>query len=505
MAAETSKHVVLVPMIMWGHTRPMCTLAARLVKLRHVSITMFVSGAFYERAKAEITKDFETGESHLLARITFIPLKQSNSPFDSASYEADFLDTWARFMAGQSLNGYTAAGVPHDVNTSEKDHLAGAIVDMFAIRAFRELHGLKEKLRVKIFSWYPSATSSLFYWFDKDRIPRAEEIAARTGVSFDVAAHEVVTETKGRLVESPCLPPMYDYEYRPQAVCFHFSSLAANFRESDGLITIDAADYHPRTTAAIRSWFAPRPAYYAGPLVSRVPRVLSTDQGAIDAMHFMDERLQSHGAKSVILISFGSMFWPPNTEKVGAVLDVLMDKNIPFVSLARCSPLSAIPEETAGRLVKYDAALVSTWVPQQAVLSHAAMGWCLSHAGHNTVFECIDANVPMHEFTPFSILWPIDADQPPNAIQLADDLGIAYELIEVRNGAGLGPIHRTGRKPDGSIEAVQAEIRDVLGRAFGPDGEEKRMRLDALRTKLRAAWAEGGAARKDMETFLDSL
>ncbi|KAL7280801.1 hypothetical protein ACG7TL_005745 [Trametes sanguinea] len=467
---------------------------------------MFVSGAFFERAKAEITQDFEADELHLLTNITLVPLKQSNSPFDSASYEADFLDTWAKFMEGQPLNGYTADGKAHNVEPSEKDRLSGAIVDMFAIRAFRELHGLKDRLGIKVFSWYPSAASSLFYWFGEDRIPHAVELAARKGVSFDVAAHELVVQTSGRLVESPCLPTMYDYEYHVVSYQAYFPpkfsgnvliQVHRNFRDADGMITIDAADYHPRTTAAIRQWFAPRPAYYAGPLVPRAPRVLPEDKGAEDVMRFMDARLQSHGAKSVILISFGSMFWPPNTEKVGAVLDVLMDKNVPFI-LSRCSPLSAIPDETASKLEKYDAALVSPWVPQQAVLSHPAMGWCLSHAGHNTVFECIYANVPM-------ILWPIDADQPPNAIQLTEDLGIAYELIEVRNGAGLGSIYRTGRKPDGSIEAVQAEFRDVLERAFGQDGEEKRVRLGALRTKLQAAWAEDGVARIDMETFLDSL
>ncbi|CDO73252.1 hypothetical protein BN946_scf185008.g14 [Trametes cinnabarina] len=482
MTAVNSKHIVLVPMIMWD-------------------ITMFVSDAFFERSKVEIAKDFEDEEEHLLAKITYeallVPLKQSNSPFDSASYEADFLETWAKVMDGEPLNGYTADGTPRDVYSNKKDWLSGAIVDMFAIRAFKALHGLKEDLGIKLFTWYPSAASSLFFWFGEDRIPRAEELAARTGVSFDIAAHELFTRASGRIVESPCLPTMYDYEYRPQAAYLppEFSSnvliqVHRVLRDTDGMITIDAADYHPQTTAAIRSWFAPRPVYYAGPLVPREPPILPTDEDAADAMRFMDARLQSHGPKSVILISFGSMFWPPNAAKVGAVLNALMDKNIP--------PLSVIPEETMSRLQQYEAAFVSKWIPQHAVLSHEAAGWCLTHAGLNTVFECILANVPM-------ILWPIDADQPPNAVQLSEDLGIAYELIEVRNEAGLGTIYRTGEKPTGSIEAVKAEVRDVLARASGPDGQEKRMRLDALRTKLQAAWAQGGVARADVETFLDSL
>ncbi|KAJ2992083.1 hypothetical protein NUW54_g8015 [Trametes sanguinea] len=179
MSVKDAKHIVLVPMIMWGHTRPMCTLAACLVKLRNVIVTMFMSGAFAERVRAEIAKDFEPGEEQLLARITLVPLRQSNSPFDSASYEADFLDVWAQFMGGRPLGGCAVDGTPRVVDPSEKDRLSGAIVDVrrqtdvstlvraltgrarrcSAIRAFSELHGLKERLGMKVFTLFPAAAS----------------------------------------------------------------------------------------------------------------------------------------------------------------------------------------------------------------------------------------------------------------------------------------------------------------------------------------------------------
>ena len=54
----------------------------------------------------------------------------------------------------------------------------------------------------------------------------------------------------------------------------------------------------------------------------------------------------------------------------------------------------------------------------------------------------------------FRILWPIAADQPVNAIHLTDHIGAAYELIEVRDGAGLGPILRNGKTPTGTLDAV---------------------------------------------------
>lgn len=82
---------------------------------------------------------------------------------------------------------------------------------------------------------------------------------------------------------------------------------------------------------------------------------------------------------------------------------------------------------------------------------------------------------------------------------------VAYELLEVRHGSGLGPIHRSGQIPLGTIDAVQAEAHSVLERAFGADGTEKRVRLRTLRGALQGSWEEGGEARRDVEGFLDGL
>ena len=103
------------------------------------------------------------------------------------------------------------------------------------------------------------------------------------------------------------------------------------------------------------------------------------------------------------------------------------------------------------------------------------------------------------------ILWPIDADQPPNAIHLTEDLGVAYELLEVRNGTGLGTIYRTRKTPNGTIAAVKSEVLDVLARAFGPDGDKKRVRLSELKSKLQRAWEQDGEAWQDLVGFLANV
>ncbi|KAI0324845.1 UDP-Glycosyltransferase/glycogen phosphorylase [Cubamyces sp. BRFM 1775] len=198
-----------------------------------------------------------------------------------------------------------------------------------------------------------------------------------------------------------------------------------------------------------------------------------------------------------MLISFGSMFWPANAAKVGAVLNVLIENNVPFI-LSRPASTAQITEDTAIKLAECENVYVANWVPQQLVLSHPAIGWCLTHAGLNSTFECIFANVPM-------ITWPIDADQPPNVIHLTDELNVAYELLEGRDGWGLGTVHRTGFTPSGTVSAIEGELREVLVRAFGTDGYAKRARLRELKAKLQAAWEVGGSARESVQTLLDSM
>ena len=101
------------------------------------------------------------------------------------------------------------------------------------------------------------------------------------------------------------------------------------------------------------------------------------------------------------------------------------------------------------------------------------------------------------------IVWPISADQPLNAIHLSENLDVGYELIEVRHGVGAGKIYRNGRVPVATVDAVKAEMRDVLERAYSEEGARKRSNVLSVQKKLQAAWAEDGIARREVEAFLD--
>lgn len=96
-------------------------------------------------------------------------------------------------------------------------------------------------------------------------------------------------------------------------------------------------------------------------------------------------------------------------------------------------------------------------------------------------------------------------DQALNALSMTYYHDAAYELIEVRTEHGLRPLHRTGKAPQGTVEAVKREARDVLTKAFGPDGDEKRVRAVRLQKRFHQAWNENGSSKRDMDSFMDCL
>ena len=73
----------------------------------------------------------------------------------------------------------------------------------------------------------------------------------------------------------------------------------------DGIITFDAADYTPDTTKQLRAFFKEtgRTIYYAGPLMPQGKEDASKDPRSERILKFLDEKLASHGERSVIYVS----------------------------------------------------------------------------------------------------------------------------------------------------------------------------------------------------------
>ncbi|KAI0327385.1 UDP-Glycosyltransferase/glycogen phosphorylase [Cubamyces sp. BRFM 1775] len=508
-----AKHLLLVPVHFWGHARPLAVFATRMVRMRPLIITFCVASKLYDRTKAEIHNELGPDEEVLLTRIRLIPLEEGPDVVEPAVHRDSFLTLWKKLCAGQSIPCESVDGTRQLVNIHNSP-LSAVILDSFCIEIYNALHEQRTKspvpLNLNLYSWCPVSTNIVVTVYRHNPLPIAEAIAAREGLSLDEVAIAMLASPHGNLIESPCLPTMYDHELSPQAFSFPtellgrvFIRASTTFEQMDGLISFDIADYHPEAAIALREHYAQRnvETFFVGPLIasgSRTISALHSGNGSDELVGFLDKQLKERGQHSVIYISFGSIFWPTDPSKLVAAFEVLMQQNVPFV-VARSSPMEVFPGDILEKLSECPHAFVAGWVPQQVVLEHPATGWCLTHGGHNTVLECIYSGVPM-------IVWPIAVDQATNAVHLTHNLNIAYELLEVRHGHGLGPIHRMPKKKlVGTIDAVRDELTDVLVQAFGEDGAAKRARLEGLQRALREAWGEKGVARTETEAMLDRL
>ncbi|KAL7280345.1 hypothetical protein ACG7TL_005262 [Trametes sanguinea] len=511
MAVPTYKHILVVAAHMWGHARALAVLSARMVRLRPVVITFVATENIYDRLKAEILSDIGPNEQEVLSRIRLVRIDQGTELLDPAVVRDNFLDVWNQLCRGKSVAYETPEGKTGSIEL-RNEPLYAVVVDGFTVEIFNGVQEQRETVpglsHLKLYTFLPCANDYLLVMYQEDLIPLVEALAEREGISFNEAAHALWAVPKGKVIRTASLPPVHDYEMNPQdfplppEMCGRlFVRIYRMLQQTDGVITLDAADYHPEATASFREILGrnSRNLYCAGPLISSghdAPGYTAKGD-AKDVIKFLDRQLAERGERSVLYISFGSMFWPVNPAKLDAALEVLIQENIAFV-MASPSPLAKLPDDTLSKLKDYRNAFIATWMPQQAILAHPATGWCLTHGGHNSVLECVDAGVPM-------IFWPIGADQPANALHLSKLRNVAYELLEVRNGTGLGKICHSGYTPTGTIDAVRNELRDILLRAYGADGVEKHTRLQGLRRTLKQAWSESGVARKETEEFLDEI
>ncbi|KAI0633619.1 UDP-Glycosyltransferase/glycogen phosphorylase [Trametes polyzona] len=512
--STSPKHIVAFPYEAWGHARPLINLSARLVKLRDVNVTILSTNAFHERAVAELARSFTPAESHFAKRIRVVSIGECES-FRFETIDSEFKPIWEQLAAGQPLV-CRKTGTHFDA-LQKPD---AVIIDMFAIQPFRVIKQSSVGNTIKIYSWMSGATIAFFHLFGPESlggrgslIAKVEEEVKKSGRPFDDVCVDVAFIPKGNVIRVPSLPPMYDYEYYPQDFPFPremavsiFPYVHDTMNASTGAFLITAEPYEPEAVAAFKSWYAEtgRQAYVCGPLLpptsaTAVEKEKQQSKQGAQIQEFLDSTLKTSGEKSLLYISFGSLFWPIKTpEKMWAFLEVVMERNIPFI-LSHASPMAVVPEDIKQKVEAYGKGVLSAWSPQQTILEHPATGWFVCHGGHNGVTESISAGVPL-------ILWPFGADQPLNAVHISDQLQIGYELLEVRTGpSGLHPIYRNGRKPIGTIEALKAEAHDILTKAYGPDGEEKRKRLATLSHAVNHQWDEGGAALRDVKSFLDSL
>ncbi|KAI9066607.1 glycosyltransferase family 1 protein [Trametes sanguinea] len=514
MAAHSEKHLIALTYQAWGHARPLIQLSAHLVKMHPLQITFFTTDSYVDRILNELANSFEPGEEAYADRVRVLSLGNDPS-FTTEVVDEGFELACEKLVAGEALQcaktGRVYAALPPP---------QAAIIDFFAVKPIAAIKEASANT-IKVYAWFSGMTTAAFMVVAPEKYGgpgnirvKAEELADKTGRGFEEAVVDLLFTPKGKIHKFPGLPPMIDYELYPQEtpVSAHFVSqtfgrMYEALETCDGVFFNSPASYENEALEAARAWFGEtgRSAYVCGPLVPCISEHgyhdinIKTSKEGAEIIDFLDNTLKSSGERSLLYISFGSMYWPTKSpEKLWAFLDIAMELNIPFL-LSHASPRAGVlPVEIVEKVRTYGKGMLSPWTPQQVVLEHKATGWFVTHCGQNSVIESIVAGVPM-------IAWPFNADQPLNAVRISEVLKVGYELIEVRTGYGLHPLHRNGRKPVGTIDAVKAETKDVLTKAFGDDGAQKREKLLALTRAFKQEWEEGGASWRDVHAFLDSL
>ncbi|TCD71970.1 hypothetical protein EIP91_000102 [Steccherinum ochraceum] len=515
-------HLVIANVELWGHVRPVCAFAAKLVLTRDVHITMLATPAVYGRIVKEVGRSFSPKDADRLNLIRIVALDNivegeysfaEKTGAEFVRYTAAVVDTYQHLLDEKPITCFatkTEFPVVPSPTTVVVDFLIGSMID-----ALRSLPKHKAKI-VGFFSAMPSFLHLMFAPVErggradlKQRIMQETESSKRP--LFDVAEELCYTFTD-EIVQMPGFPKMYHWELAPQASVwlkgFIGSVVMSIFdavEKSDGMLITSPEVYEPAAIADMREWFAEtgRDVWAIGPLIpslnskESVKGEQAQSKDSSEIMKFMDETLVKHGKHSMLFISFGSAIWPPEFEKFDAFVDVVIENRIPFL-LSHGSPFAQLPEPFKAKVQESASGFLTPWSPQQTVLNHPVVGWFVSHCGHNSTLEAVSCGVPL-------ICWPFTNDQAANAINLTDNHGVAYELIEVRTGDGLKPIFRTGKTPVGTVDAIRAEAREVLAKAYGEDGARKRANAKQLQDKIQRAASDGGSDHVDMRRFLDSI
>ncbi|KAJ7047239.1 UDP-Glycosyltransferase/glycogen phosphorylase [Mycena alexandri] len=503
-------HFVLLPLPSWGHVRPLCVLAGRIVSEGdEIVVTVLMAPNLLEKARAEVSRQFSDGHEALkririvsmfdltetqIFQLTFLVIK----PF-AETYPAAYEKLHLEKPITCATTGTTFNVAPTPV---------AIIMDFFAVPQMQATRALSKT--TQIIAWVTGGASTIIRLFGPESMgglgnfgEKIDAEAKRTGGNPVEIGDKIFRHTDGTVVNIPGLPPMYDYEFFPQ---LPFDAPVAPIVRGghvflmgcDGVIISTAEAYEKESLDALESWLASlsKPFYALGPLL---PPTFGTNLqiGQDDSKFkaFLDEMLSQHGEHCTVFISFGTVFWPTVYEYVQEVVEALLEKKAHFI-LCHASPFAKISDELRTRVENSGIGMLTIWSPQQFILNHPETGWFLTHGGHGGITESLSSGVPL-------ICWPFDADQPAAAKHLTQNLNVAFELVEVRTGLGLTtPSYGSERVPRGTREAVGSEMRGVIDEMRGENGKEKRKNAERMKVELRMAWGERGPAKVAMRAFL---
>ncbi|KAJ7302266.1 hypothetical protein DFH08DRAFT_723274, partial [Mycena albidolilacea] len=360
--------------------------------------------------------------------------------------------------------------------------------------------------------WSTGAVSLPAYLSEPDFAAIADEIYAnesrRAGRSLKDILQQVVMASNGTdklsgaVVEFPGGLKMHDHECHPYAAgpALLMGAAVADAQRLaktvDGFIATTSSCVEPGGVPYCRELYKKRGQAFFPIGMQAHPRCWENDVRVTPSdqrvRSFLDSAVHQYGKKSVLYISFGSIYFPVATRQhVEALVTTLLDleKPLPFI-FALGSKVASLPQGLVERVNTSGKGLVCNfWVEQRAILQHGAVGWFLTHGGWNSLSESLTQGIPL-------IVWPASGEQALNAAFFSTGPNpVAMELLQIRTGAQIGPSLHSHAKITGTLEDASAEFVATFAAARGTRGEILQESAAKMASALKMAHA-GEAAEE---------
>nr|AFK34769.1 unknown [Lotus japonicus] len=204
------------------------------------------------------------------------------------------------------------------------------------------------------------------------------------------------------------------------------------------------------------------PVYSIGPLHLLIKDVTDKNLNSLGSNLWKEDSeclkwLDTKEPNSVVYVNFGSIAVMTSEQMVEFAWG-LANSNKTFLWVIRpdlvAGKHAVLPEEFVA--ATNDRGRLSSWTPQEDVLTHPAIGGFLTHSGWNSTLESICGGVPM-------ICWPFFAEQQTNCRYCCEEWGIGLEIEDAKR------------------DRVESLVRELM------DGEKgKLMKENALKWKKLA-------------------
>ncbi|KAJ1442502.1 UDP-glycosyltransferase family, conserved site [Sesbania bispinosa] len=264
-----------------------------------------------------------------------------------------------------------------------------------------------------------------------------------------------------------------------------YGSLFHSFYEFEG-----PYEEHYKTVMGIKSWsLGPISLWVNQDALDKAGRGQAKGDGKEqELLTWLDSKTED----SVLYVSFGSMNKFPTTQLV-EIAHALEDSGVDFIWVVRkVDGDSGFLEEFEKRVKASNKGyLIWGWAPQLVILEHPATGGVVTHCGMNTIFESVNAGLPM-------VTWPLFAEQFFNDKLLVDVLRIGVPV---------------GAKEWKNLNEFGDEVvkREDIGKAIaslmggGEESLEIRKRAKELSGAAKKAIQVGGSCHTNLQNLIKEL